>query len=332
MLLIGAETLNEMEAWDHLDRGVKLANERRLAEAIASFDRVLALTPDDMVAHWNRALSLLSLGRYSEALEELEWRWKLFNWRWGYLGHDVERVAAIEQWLGQDINGKHLLYYHEQGYGDNIMMARYLPMMRAKGCKITLLTVPPLIRLLSRFKPDNVITALPDDLSEFDYRCSAFLPMRVFQTTVDSIPPAPYLATKFAREPGTIGLVWSGVTQKKLSAAKFLHLLNPGAAYRLKSLQPGPVMQGVEPLVSEDFLDTMNQMARMEHIVTVDTAIANLAGAMGHPSAHVILPLLQDWRWYYADKWYPTLKIYRQQGDDWNAPFAQVREALRCQH
>jgi hypothetical protein len=331
-VVIAEDTAQQIVAWGWLDRGAALMQQARLTDAIECFDQAIGFYPQDWRSHWNRAICLLALGEYREGVEELDHRWKLFDWGWGYLSKDIYRVAAVEQWTGQPLKGKHLLHYHEQGNGDCIMMARYLPMIRALGCKLTVLTLPSLLRLIERFAPDHIITALPEDLSVFDYRCAALMPMQAFGTTIKSIPPAPFLKADFRREKGTVGIVWAGMTQRRFSLAKFITLLDCQKKYRVKSLVPGPVDYGIEPLAVRDFEDTMQEMAKLEHIVTIDSAVANLAGAMGHPSAHVILPFLQDWRWYHADKWFPTLKTYRQpaDGNDWSVPFARVRAALQC--
>jgi ADP-heptose:LPS heptosyltransferase len=98
----------------------------------------------------------------------------------------------------------------------------------------------------------------------------------------------------------------------------------------LQGLQPGEASPFVRSLPSGDFLTTARLMATMDHIITVDTAAAHLAGAIGHPSVHVLVPYNSDWRWWRGPAWYPTLSFYRQrEPGDWVVPFAMLREMLR---
>jgi len=100
--------------------------------------------------------------------------------------------------------------------------------------------------------------------------------------------------------------------------------------FTLHALQPGAAPDGVEPFPAYgNFADVADRIARMRHIVSVDTAAIHLAGAMGHPSAHLVLPRLMDWRWWHSGLWYPRLKTYRQNNaTDWSAPFARLNEVL----
>lgn len=314
-------------AWEALDYGVKCLERGNFDAAIYNLDECLKLKPDDAIAHWNIALALLCTGDYDRGFRELEWRWRVFDWCWGLLPKDVYRVTELPLWSGQNLHGRRLLYYHEQGYGDAILMLRYLPLLKAAGAEVTALTVPPLRRTVEEFGV-NVILELPTDLNyEFDYRCPVFHPLLAFGHTIDDIPRAPYINAEWQREPNTLGICWSGRTQKEFDLSSFLQQLWPQGP-EIYSLQPGDVSGRVVGLDAEDFFDTSRLIERMEHIVTIDTAVANLAGAMGHPSVHLLLPYRSDWRWYRNDVWYPSINIYRQPTAEEAMPFCEVRNKL----
>lgn len=310
-----------------LQRGIRWLQQNEFAAAAADFDTAIRYAPDDPYAHWNKATALLSMGDYSNGFVEHEWGWKLFNWRgFGPVKEDIDRLQALPLWRGE--SGVRLLVYHELGYGDAIMVMRYLPELKRRA-KVTLVIDQALARLARGFGV-AVAEKVPDDLTRFDCRLPFFGVMSVLKQTLETIPAEPFIPCKFANGGNRIGIAWSGRTQTMFSAEHFLSLLHhDGCA--LYALQPGPATDGVEPLGSWcDFADVGDRIAAMDHIVTVDTAAAHLAGAMGHPSIHVVLPFMGDWRWWQASAWYPTIKTYRQPqaGDDWRVPFARINEAL----
>lgn len=313
----------------YLERGIANLRQNLFAMAVIDFDKALYWTPDDPYAHWNKATALLSMGDYEQGFAEHEWGWRLFNWRgFGPVKEEIDRLSALPVWDG--VPDKRLLLYHELGFGDAIMVFRYLPMLKRRTASITLVIDQSLARLAQQFDV-GVVTAVPDGLNAFDCRLPLFSAMSVFRQTVKNIPSDPYIAANWQRTRGKIGLCWSGRTQQMFTASSFISLLDC-ESHSIYALQPGPVPDLiVHPLVATDFADTAKLIERMDHIVTVDTAIAHLAGAMGHPSAHLILPFMSDWRWWQTEVWYPTLKTYRQPqaGNDWTEPFSRVREAIK---
>jgi len=314
-------------AHNYLVAAVDCMNTKRFGEALQYLNANLSLTPYDAHAHWNRAVTLLALGHYRSALPDIEWRWKLWDHHWGLTQRDVEVINLLPRWKGQ--GGGHLLLYHEQGFGDAIMMLRYLPLLRTLARKVTLLTVQPLKRLAAQFGVD-VIVRLPADFSQYDFRAALFDPMIILGHDRADIPKAPYIKVNWRRDPRKLGIAWSGISRKELSQAKFLDLLRPDG-YELFALQLGCAGYGIRDLASDDFADTVDLMGELGGIVCVDTAVANLAGAIGHPNAHVVLPYLSDWRWYSPATWYPTLRLYQSpKPDDFDAPFRAIREALAC--
>ena len=313
-----------------LKRGIAAMQRNSFREAIAHFDEALGYDPDDAYAHWNRGTSLLSLGDYAEGFKEFEWRWKMWPW-WDYgeVGRYLPRIRdELPKWNGESLIGKRLLFYNEMGYGDCIQQLRYVPVLRHLGATVTSLVEPPLVRLAKSV--GNAVDRV-DDLN-FDYRCSSFGVMSALGQKVEDIPRSPYLPSDWRSSGGSkLGVAWSGRTQKEFTLTELLSRLNV-SGYELQSLQPGHVSSFVHPLPPGDFFDTACIIEQMDHVVTVDTAVAHLAGAMGHPSAHVLIPYCSDWRWPFGNAWYPTLKFYRQKkAGDWAEPFTMLSANLRRQ-
>jgi hypothetical protein len=307
-------------------RGIEHSRNNRFLEAIADYDAVLASEPDNNYARWNRATALLSLGAYAEGFAQHEVAWRLFHWRgFGPVREDINRLrAALPLWQGE--TGP-LLLYHELGFGDAIMALRFLPELLRRCAAITLVIDPALVRLAQRFEIE-VVPRVPDDLTAFDARLPLFSVMTALDQTLDTIPNAPYLTVPWRFGGGRIGLAWSGRTQTEFSLEQFCGGLEH-QGFSLHSLQPGATNDQVQALPDGDFADLQQRIAEMDHVVTVDTACAHLAGAMGHPSAHLLLPHLMDWRWWHAKNWYPTLQTYRQTtAQNWSAPFARLNETL----
>lgn len=311
-------------------RGLGVAHFERgeFRQAIAAFDSALALTPDDTYAKWNRATALLSTGDYKRGFQEHDVAWRLFNWKGFSTIGDVDRIKHLPIWRGE-ANAK-VLAYHELGFGDAIMAFRFLPELIERA-EVTLVIDQCLTRLARSFDIE-VLAQLPDDL-DYDFRLPFFGVMSALGIDSDTIPAAPYIIPvngEFASGGKNIGIAWSGRTQTMFTLERFLSLF-AYSGFELYSLQPGPLARDdvVELPPGSDFLDVAERIEEMDHIVSVDTAAIHLAGAMGHPSAHLLLPTLIDWRWHRTDLWYPALKTYRQcDAHDWSAPFARLNEAM----
>ena len=312
-----------------IEHGIAQFRQNRFEHAVANFDAALELKPDDNYARWNRATALLSLGDYARGFPEHDVAWRLFHWRGFSQIGDIDRIMHLPVWKGEC--DARVLVYHELGFGDAIMAMRYLDEMSVRASEVVLVIDRPLARLASEFEV-VVATQLPLDLDGFDYRLPFFGVMSALSETGETIPNAPYIARDFP-VPGSlgnkVGIVWCGRTQNSFTLDRFLSLFDHGG-FQLHALQPGPVAGDIEPLhPGADFADVADRIAEMDHIVCVDTAAIHLAGAMGHPSAHLVLPYLSDWRWHRTEWWYPRLHTYRQPSpDDWTTPFAQLNEAL----
>jgi hypothetical protein len=179
---------------------------------------------------------------------------------------------------------------------------------------------------------------------DYDYRVPFFGLMPILRQTLDTIPSAPYLHWPDRYPlPSThkqrVGIAWSGNPRfdknltRSVALEQFLSRLDCDDC-EFYSLQLGEVEQarelGVHVVEIKDFADTASLIAAMDHVVCVDTAPIHVAGAMGHPSSHVVLPFVQEWRWYFGARWYPTLHMHRQKDlGNWSSAFASVNTALR---
>jgi len=318
-------------ARQHFDLGLTCFHNQEFALAVAAFDAALALTPNDPYARWNRATALLSLGEYERGFVEHDVAWRLFHWRgFGPIKGDIDRISHLPVWKGE--RDERLLVYHELGFGDAIMAMRFLPELTAR-CEVTLVIDDCLVRLAQRFDDVEVVSRMPDDVTAFDSRLPFFAVMSALGTTAETIPSEPYIAPSIIPNvniTSRIGIAWSGRTQTAFTLERFLQLC-PLDGFDLYALQPGVLADDwIDPLPPGcDFLDVAERIAQMDAIVSVDTAAIHLAGAMGHPNAHLVLPHLMDWRWWRSELWYPQLKTYRQtHPPDWSGPFAQLNEAL----
>jgi len=317
---------NACAAHQYTSQGIAYFERNEFAKAVALFDIALQLSPDDPYAHWNRATALLSLGEYQRGFKEHEWAWRLFHWRGFSAIGDVDTLKELPIWRGE--RDCRVLAYHELGHGDAIMAMRYLDEMASRA-EVTLVVDLALARLARSFAV-HVTERLPQDLDRYDFRLPFFGVMAALDQTAETIPAAPYIERDCHSRGGKVGIAWSGRTQTAFSLNRFLTLFDH-EDFSLYALQPGTVADDrVTPLRPGcDFDDLADLIAELDHIVCVDTAAIHLAGAMGHPSAHLVLPWLMDWRWHRSSLWYPALHTYRQETpSDWTAPFDRLNEAL----
>jgi len=359
-----AIALDRSLAEAHASLGFILTSLGRLEEATAACDAAIALRPEFAQAHWNRATARLLAGDFAAGFEAYEWRKRHDRYRRDFL--DLPGPV----WWGERLEGRTILVKAEQGLGDTIQLARYLPALAARGGRVILACDPRLIPLL-RCLP-GVADIVPRDGALPPYQTwidQMSLPLR-FATTPDSIPsPGGYLEAdpcRIARwrirllsgasEPGrfpTVGLVWAGNPahsndrRRSLPRDCLARLLDT-AGVRFVSLQVGPraaeaaAIAGVADLSAHlsDYAETAALVSALDLVVTVDTSVAHLAGALGRP-AWVMLPFAPDWRWILGRSdtpWYSSLTLFRQgQPADWTVPLAAIgsclaRLAPSCDH
>jgi Tfp pilus assembly protein PilF len=351
-----AIALEPADAIAHCNRALLLQDCSRWDEALASYDRAVAANPEFADAQYNRGLALLFHGDFAAGWRAFEWRWK----NAARLSIGAERSFRQPLWLGeQSIAGKRLLVHSEGGLGDTMQFCRYATEAAAQGATVFLEVQPPLIDLLSGLKGVAQITAQGSSLPEFDYHCPLMSLPLAFNTTLDTIPAAPkYLqadpdkvaqwrAMLGERKLPRVGLVWSGNPNNRLDATRSIRLadwiehLPPGFEYfRLQrdvreedeaTLDSSPAIFSYD----DDLLDFPNTAALcecMDVVISVDTSIAHLSGALGQRT-WVLLGFTPDWRWLRNrtdSPWYPGMRLYRQHDEgDWREVFARVATDLR---
>jgi tetratricopeptide (TPR) repeat protein len=342
---------------DHIDalmgRGAALQNLCRYADAIATYERVVAIDPNHAEAHYSEAMALLSLGHYRSGLTKYEWRRKV-------KGTSIVQTFAKPLWLGDvPIEGKTLLLHAEQGIGDVLYAVRYLPLLARRGARIILQVQASLRELLSRLEGVGAVAGRGDLLPPFDYHCPLMSLPHALKTEPAAIPAdVPYIdapqervALWRDRLPDTgklrVGLVWCGNPafkedrRRSLKLAQVAPLLaTPDISFY--SLNPGIGEGDVAALAARpnvlhlgsqfrDFSDTAAVVSLLDLVVTSDTSVAHLAGAMGRP-VWIMLGFSPDWRWAFdRDRsfWYPTARLFHQDvADDWAGVIARVQHEL----
>jgi Flp pilus assembly protein TadD len=333
--------------------GAALAEQGKRDEALALYDQALRLAPHCAIAHHNRALLWLLRGDFAHGWPEYEWRWQARN---------LTRPSFPQPcWDGSALQGRTILLYAEQGLGDTIQFARYAPLVKERGGRVVLQCQPSLLTLLSTCPGIDFLVA--HEVYAFDVQAPLLSLPGIFNTTLETIPArVPYLAadpeqvrrwrTELERCPGfRIGITWQGDRRhrndlrRSVALAQFAPLAELEGV-RLVSLQVGPGTEqlaeagprlGVIDLASRfdcsSFTDAAAVVKGLDLVVTVDTALAHLAGALGVP-VWVALPFAPDWRWLLGREdspWYPTMRLFRhRRPGDWDDVFARIAEAVRA--
>jgi tetratricopeptide (TPR) repeat protein len=321
-----------------------LAGKGNIDQAIQCLRQSLALTPNLPLAHWNLGLLLLLTGDFAQGWPEYEWRLRVPELA-------TPAVSDKPKWDGSPLAARRILLTSEQGLGDVIQFIRYVPLVIARGGQPVISCQRELHRLLH---PMPCI-AQGDPPPDHDLQCSLMSLPGLFGTTIESIPaPIPYLRadpslsahwqSRLAQSPHRrIGLVWSGRSAQRADRNRSIPpaALAPLAAVDgvfFCSLQKDPAPPPPLPHLADwtadlhDFADTAALIENLDLVITIDTAVAHLAGAMGRPT-WLLLKHHPDWRWllHRSDSpWYPTMRLFRQTNHgDWTDPIAQIVDALR---
>ena len=309
--------------------GVVCRDNGDLVSAERYLRRACAALPDDSAVHFNLALTLMRAGRLREGFEEYQWRWQVPQ----FAGQHRKFTGAL--WQGEPLNGRRILIYGEQGAGDAIQFVRYAPLVRDAGGEVIIEVLPHLERLMGWIDGGyRIVNALTKDV-QFDVHCPLMsLPQR-FATELDSIPPPASfsipadLKAKWARQLRTgrmgVGLVWAGNPKHpndrdRSLPAHYLQPLTRLPGIQCWSLQVGAAApdtpEGIENLAPEltDFAETAAAIAELDLTITIDTAVAHLAGSLGKP-VWLLVQYASDWRWMLDRKdtpWYASMRIFRQ--------------------
>ena len=332
-----------------LNLGNALRDQHRPDEAIAAYGRAIELKPDFAQAHVNMSYALLMKGDFEAGWKEFEWRWKVENFP------TPLRPFAQQPWDGTPLSGETVLVHAEQGFGDTLQFARYTAAVADRGGRVVVECQPELRRLMATAPGVAGVVAHGETLPEFDRHVPLLSLPGLLNTTLQSIPadtpylrPDPRLAEEWAgRMAGggrKVGIVWrSSLGQlssphKSCPLTAFAPLFElPGV--RLFSLQKDPPADdlplpgGVGDLGGrlDDFADTAAVISSLDLTISVDTAVAHLAGALGRP-VWLLLSTAGDWRWLTGREdspWYPTMRLFRQPSPgDWQGVLQRTAAAL----
>jgi hypothetical protein len=338
-----------------INKGTALVALNRFAEALDCFSAAAAVEPGRAEAQYNASLVRLRLGDFAAGWRGYEWRWRKADWA------ASRRNFSAPVWLGREpIKGKTILLHAEQGLGDTMQFIRYAPLVAGRGARVILECQAELTGLLGNVEGVAQVVARGETLPDFDMHCPLLSLPLAFGTLVETIPnvvpyiapPLPYLHKWVQRIAGVasprIGLVWAGnpthYNDRNRSIAlaalepilgidglHFVSLQKSATAADVTRLRQ---FENVTPIGDElaDFADTAAVIAMLDVIVTVDTATAHLAGAIGKVAA-LLLPFSADFRWLVErgdSPLYPTARLFRQTAlGDWNEPVERLRRELK---
>jgi tetratricopeptide (TPR) repeat protein len=337
----------------HGNLGLVLHDLGRFEEALALYEKARTCDPGHALARLNRAMLTLLNGDFTEGFAEYEWRRK------GGLPNCPARSFAEPEWQGEDLAGRTILIHAEQGLGDTLQFCRFVPEVEARGGRVVLEVQRPLVSLVAASFPTATVIAERSVLPPFDCQLPMMsLPWRL-GTTLATLPATtPYLAADPAKValwrerlkavPGLkVGLVWAGNpayardNQRSVPAELLLAQL-PREGVSLFSLQkdkrPGDEAAltahgGIVDLAPQlgDFSDTAAAVSALDLVITIDSAVAHLAGALHRPT-WVLLSYALDWRWLRErpdSPWYPSARLFRQSAPrDWPGVLATLSAAL----
>lgn len=317
------------------------------SQALDCCEKTILVEQNNAEAHWNKSLLLLLQGDFEKGWQEYEWRWnkkKFTSPKWD---------LAQPLWNGATDSVSTLMVHAEQGFGDTIQFCRYLPLIEESGVTTTFVCHPPLATLISSISPTIKIFAFGDELPAFDYHIPLMSLPGIFNTSLSNIPAnIPYLKPtdqylkkwnkRFDAIPGkklNIGLCWSGKQYPdplRSIAPEKLKLLSTIEGINWFSLQIDQQMGlpfEMQDMTAEihNFSDTAALMMNLDIVITIDTAVAHLAGALG-VKTWLLLPYIPDWRWLLDrndSPWYPSMTILRQNSPgDWHAVIKKVANML----
>jgi tetratricopeptide (TPR) repeat protein len=336
----------------HSNLGLALKDQGKLAEAIAACRQAIHFRPDFADAHWNESLLSLLTGDFERGWIKSEWRWKSPS------SNLSRRDFSQPLWLGREaVDGKTMLLHSEQGLGDTIQFCRYAPLVAAQGARVVLEVQKPLGQLMSDLVGVSHCVSKGEALPDFDLHCPLLSLPLAFGTRLDTVPSTtPYLrapsggrdweARLGPKDRPRIGLVWSGNPQHRDDGKRSIELnsLSPlfDIAATFVSLQKDVRARDEAALTErgniirlgqslESFADTAAVISHLDLVISVDTSVAHLTGALGRP-VWVLLPFVPDWRWLLDrddSPWYPTARLFRQNDTrDWFSVVDRVRAAL----
>lgn len=337
-----------------VNRGALLEEMGRDQDAIAEYLRVHEFAPQNKDAYWNEGLCKLKLGDFRQG-------WELYEWRWRGPEAVLHRsTTKLPQWRGEPLQGRKILIYAEQGFGDSLQFCRYIEQVAQLGAEVIFEAQVPLHGLFRNLAGVSRLIAPTDTLPKVDFQCALLSVPHVLGTTLDTIPArVPYLSAdpeRSAQWQARIGeargkrvaIIWDSTTKtadefkRVLRAEQLAPLFSSGLAdfyvaqKVIKPVDREVLAQHANVHIFDDaltdFSDTAALLSHMDGVISIDTSVAHLAGALGKPT-WIMLPHIAEWRWLTGREdspWYPTARLFRQPTyGDWHSVFQAMLVALR---
>ncbi len=337
-----ALTLDPGSGAAHSNLGNALMELNRHAEAVPAFARARDIDPGLREPRFNQALATLALGDYAAG-------WPDFEARRHASELDSKPRFPQPRWDGRaDITGRTILLQCEQGLGDTIQFARYAPLVAQRGARVIFEVQKPLFRLFGSLAGLEKVIAQGDDPPAFDFHIPLLSLALAFGTTLESIPSqVPYLHASGVAN-ASVGLCWAGNSNYSndhnrsvplsvlqplvdLDGARFVSLQKNFRSGDEEFLAKRKHVDTYSDRSGKDFADTATLVAGLDLVITVDTAVAHLAGALGRP-VWILLPFSAHWAWLRGREdspWYPTARLFRQsRSGDWDSVVSRVAGAL----
>ena len=334
----------------YFNLGNSLREQGKLEESTHALRKAIQLQPDYADAHFNLAVLLLLQGDFVEG-------WEKYEWRWNSSLKSQKRDFKRPLWDGSALDGKSILIYAEQGFGDSIQFVRYIDLFPDADSSIIVACEPELKSLFKGIDRIDTLVTKGEDIPNFDFHVPIVSLPYIFNTTLDTIPARiPYLYPKPTADSvfhlgGSddlkVGIVWAGSpthindSNRSVSLKDFKCLLDVEGC-QFFSLQVGErsvdIRQyGYNYMIKDlgkqltDFHHTALAILQLDLVISVDTAVAHLAGSLGKP-VWTLLPFIPDWRWMLSRSdtpWYPSMTLFRQkERGDWYSVFQEIRLAL----
>lgn len=342
---------NDVEGWNNLSTLQRRI--RNYRGALQAAEMALKLAPGHPLSHGSRGLALLSLGDYINGFAEYEWRWRCENF--------TTRPRDFDQpmWDGSDPAGRTIFVHSEQGYGDTIQFVRYVPMLAERGATVILECALLLRTLLVGLKGPSRLIVTGMKPGDFDLHVPLLSLPRIFKTTLQTVPHrVPYLSVDTVRQDAwkkkieaagaglKVGLTWAGNAKPdpdrtcppemlaplgQVEGVVFISLQKREGMPQAMRNPPGLNLLDLSDEL-RDFADTAAVLMNLDLLITIDTAVAHLAGALARPT-WTMLPWSCDWRWLQDrsdSPWYPTMRLFRQSAPgDWPSVVSQIISRLR---
>jgi len=350
--ILKALSLNPLHREGLVNLGDIQKEKGEMSKGLGYYKQAISVSPDYPEAHFNLACVYLLLGNFEEGWAEYEWRWKTKEFE------ALRRDFGKPRWYGEEIRGKRIFLTCEQGLGDAIQFVRYAKRVKDLGAEVILEVPKVLHRLFMYVEGIDSLVMVGSEVPNFDVYCPLLSLPYVFKTNLETIPnEVPYvivneeIVKRWAMRVNSskdnykmkIGIAWAGNPRHKkdkhrtISLRDYLPILNV-KDIAFYSLQKGYGSEQVKGLGEdlkiidltdgiEDFLDTAGLIMNLDLVISVDTAVAHLAGALGKP-VWVLIPFVPDWRWMLNREdspWYPTMRLFRQEiRNDWDGVIKKV--------